>query len=370
MSLYTIDSNRLTAVPETTFAAENILERKHLQAMLMNSPSVLGEDLLVLCEEFGNWEDSNRRIDLLCLTKQRGIAVVEIKRTEDGGHSELQAIRYAAMVSNMTVEQAIEAHAKHLGNAEQAKAAVLEFLEYDLAEVSELTGEVRIILASANFSSELTTSVLWLNKRGLDVRCVRMQPHKSAGQIVLDVAQIIPLPEASEYETGVRTREEESKKIQSQININREDMLKRFWTQFIDKASNKSNLFRGKTAPPTHYLRTALGVPGVSVASVCTREGLRTTLRISGKDEAATKAAFSALMAKRAELETAFGGELVWDAQADSACSISAVRYGMGQRSPEDQWPEMQEWLITTVTRMEQVFSGPLKSLLSKKDSK
>ena len=40
---------------------------------------------MVIGEEFGDWEDSKRRIDLLCLDKQANLVVVEIKRTEDGG---------------------------------------------------------------------------------------------------------------------------------------------------------------------------------------------------------------------------------------------------------------------------------------------
>ena len=111
MTLYSINSDKLSAVPTTTFVAESILERNHLQRMLRADTSPLGEDLLVLAEEFGNWEDSSRRIDLLCLDKQAGLVVVEIKRTTDGGHMELQAIRYAAMVSSITLDQAVAAHA-------------------------------------------------------------------------------------------------------------------------------------------------------------------------------------------------------------------------------------------------------------------
>jgi hypothetical protein len=35
----------------------------------------MGEELLVLSEEYGNWEDSNRRIDLLCLDKQGSLVL-------------------------------------------------------------------------------------------------------------------------------------------------------------------------------------------------------------------------------------------------------------------------------------------------------
>jgi hypothetical protein len=115
VALYSISTDKFSPVPATTFMAESILERKHLQRMLRADTTPLGEELLVLSEEYGNWEDSNRRIDLLCLDKQGGLVVVEIKRTEDGGHMELQAIRYAAMVSSMTLDQAVAAHAKMLG---------------------------------------------------------------------------------------------------------------------------------------------------------------------------------------------------------------------------------------------------------------
>jgi hypothetical protein len=61
----------------------------------------------VISEEFGNWTDSRRRIDLLGIDKEANLVVIEIKRTEDGGHLELQAIRYAAMVSAMTFDNVV-----------------------------------------------------------------------------------------------------------------------------------------------------------------------------------------------------------------------------------------------------------------------
>ena len=54
---------------------------------------MLGDDLYVLTEEFGEWEESRRRIDLLAIDKQANLVVIELKRTDDGGHMELQAIR-------------------------------------------------------------------------------------------------------------------------------------------------------------------------------------------------------------------------------------------------------------------------------------
>src|SRR5665213_3254046 len=108
MLLYRTRQETFEALPETSFGREGMSERRDLQRLLRADISPLGDDLLlVLSEEFGEWEDRNRRIDLLCLDKDARLVVIEIKRTEDGGHMELQAVRYAAMISGTTMDHAI-----------------------------------------------------------------------------------------------------------------------------------------------------------------------------------------------------------------------------------------------------------------------
>ena len=52
-------------IPATSFGQEGVLERADLQRILRDKPEVLEEGLLIISEEFGSWQDSNRRIDLL-----------------------------------------------------------------------------------------------------------------------------------------------------------------------------------------------------------------------------------------------------------------------------------------------------------------
>src|SRR5436305_13220326 len=106
MALFELTKDNLIPAAETQLHREGIYERTDLQRLLRQDVAVLAPDLMVLAQEFGNWEDSNRRIDLLCLDKDAQLVIVEIKRTEDGGHMELQAIRYAAMVSAMMFDDA------------------------------------------------------------------------------------------------------------------------------------------------------------------------------------------------------------------------------------------------------------------------
>ena len=85
-------------------------ERQDLQGIFKSKVDVLAPDLLVITEEYGDWEKSQGRIDLLALDRDAKLVVIELKRTADGGHMELQALRYAAMVSTMTFRQAVEAY--------------------------------------------------------------------------------------------------------------------------------------------------------------------------------------------------------------------------------------------------------------------
>lgn len=212
MAIYQLHHDKINEVPRTTFATVHLKERGEIQRVLKDVIEIISPDTMVLAEEFGEWTDSRRRIDLLGLNKQGQLVVIELKRTEDGGHMELQALRYAAMVSTMTFEQAVAAHQKFLANEgldpETAEQGIREFLNEEDENIAFGAG-VKIVLASADFSKEITSSVLWLNEQGLDITCVRLRPHQFSDQVLLDVQQIIPLPEAAEFQVAIREKSRE-----------------------------------------------------------------------------------------------------------------------------------------------------------------
>jgi hypothetical protein len=202
MTIYELRDDSIREIKKTTFAEKGIFEKFDLQRLLRDTISVVASDAMVIAEEFGNWEDSKRRIDLLCLDREANLIVVELKRTEDGGHMDLQAIRYAAMISAMTFDSTVSAHTEFLrtrGRTEDARQEILDFLDWEEPEYENFAQNVKIVLVSGEFSKELTTSVLWLNERELDIRCVRLRPYELDSKTLLDVQQVIPLPEAAEY---------------------------------------------------------------------------------------------------------------------------------------------------------------------------
>src|SRR5262249_28678559 len=89
---------------------------------------------------------------------------------------------------------------------EDPRTKILDFLGWPEPDDDRFAQDVRIVLASAEFSKELTSSVLWLIDHDLDIRCVRMKPYSLDNRILVDVQQIIPLPEAAEYQVQVREK--------------------------------------------------------------------------------------------------------------------------------------------------------------------
>lgn len=214
MAIYKYLQDRIVAMQRTTFGQQGIRERQDLQNLLKNQIEIIAPDTLVVAEEFADWEDSKRRIDLLGIDKEANLIVIELKRTEDGGHMELQAIRYAAMISTLTFEKLVTIYSMYLsdnGSDLDATESLLEFLEWNEPDDDQFAQQVKIILASAEFSRELTTSVMWLIDFGLDIRCVRMHPYVDGGDTFLDVQTVIPLPEVADYQVRIREKKQKER---------------------------------------------------------------------------------------------------------------------------------------------------------------
>ena len=171
----------------------------------------------MIADEFSDWEDSRRRIDLLAIDRNANLVVIELKRDEVGAHMELQALRYAAMIANMTFDKACEYFATYIeqeGLQIDARKTLLDFVDLDESQLDDFGNEVRIVLASADFGKELTTSVLWLRDKGIDISCLRLTPFNYQGEVLIDAAQIIPLEEAEDYQIQFREKRAEQRASQ------------------------------------------------------------------------------------------------------------------------------------------------------------
>lgn len=359
MPLFELTKDSMEPIGAASFAELGYRERDDLQRLLRERIDAIVPDGFVIAEEFCDWDDSNRRIDLLVLDRDANLVVVELKRTDDGGHSELQALRYAAMVSMITFEQVVEAHrgfVSRIGIDADPQLRILDFLGWSEPDEERFAQEVRIVLASAEFSKELTTTVIWLNDQGIDVRCVRMKPYRSDGKAILDVQQILPLPETQDYQVRVREKNS-SEKIARRGQTDRERKFLSFWEGLLAKANQRSPLHQNISPSKESWVQTSSR--GLVMAYVLARDKGRVELFISRSVSVENKKIFDGLWLNRSQVEIDFGGPLKWERLDERVASrISHEVASEGSFQDESKWGALQDDMVAAMLKLEKTL-GP-----------
>lgn len=222
MPLFTCQADLSVAqrLEAKTFEDEKVFESQLRNLLEVHLPALLPQrPLMVIAAEYSNWSNANRFIDLLALDSKGQLVVVEIKRTGDGGHAELQALRYAAMLSTHTIENVIEARYRHRLKKEttilrdQARDEVMEFLSKNNDGKEVILGTTpQIILIARDFSPEITTTAMWLMERMDDflMHCFTVGLYPLGdGRYALQFDLLLPLPQQEDYLVKVRDKNSE-----------------------------------------------------------------------------------------------------------------------------------------------------------------
>ena len=89
---------------------------------------------------------------------------------------------------------------------------------------------------------------MWLNSHNLNVRCVRIKPYFDNGRTLIDVQQIIPLPEAIEYQIQIREKEQ---KVRQDKSSGTQGLRRSFWESLLIRAEQKTAL-HANISPAMH----------------------------------------------------------------------------------------------------------------------
>jgi hypothetical protein len=277
---------------------------------------------------------------------------------------ELQAIRYAAMVSKMTFAKAVDVYAAHmgrLGNSGDARAGILEFLEWSEPREEGFAQDVRLVLVSQEFGKELTSAVLWLNEYGLDIRCVRLTPYSDQGRVLVDVQHVIPLPEAEAYEVKLREKEERERTARKGLTPFQVKM-KAFWATLLAEAQTRTDLHVGISPSTATWVGRAAGLRGgVYLNYAIGRTHPRVELYISTGNAARNKEIFDRIHSEKKNIEERFGGALGWERLDDKKdCRIRAELPVRTDIEDEETWPQLRRSMIDVMVRIE----GALRPVL------
>lgn len=362
-------TNRITKLKEMSFSELGFSERNHLQEWLANQPDALGEELLIIQKEFDGFDDTKERLDLLAIDKQGSLVIIENKLDDSGRNVVWQSLKYASYCSTLSKPKIGEIYQKYLDKTEpgkDAKALICEFLgKEDFAEVVlNLGNDQRLIMVAAEFRKEVTSTVLWLLKHRVFVKCFKATPFQDGADLFLTVEQLIPLPEAEELMIGISEKEVEEQSLE-RGQATRYQLRTDFWHQTLEALQEANVTLYGNVAPGRdHWLNAGSGLSGVHYSMIFNRDEARVNFVLGRASKEQNKALFDVLNARSAEFDHAFGAPLSWRRMDDKKVSIVEYAKSFDGHNRES-WPEMIGWLVEHIQRMEKLFDPQVQSLRS-----
>jgi hypothetical protein len=218
--LVDIPSGEVAQMDEITLASVGLQERKDLQEWITKHPDLIAPDLLLITTEFDRWEVRDQkvadRLDALFLDTSGAPVIVEFKRDKASDTVELQALKYAAYSSQLTLDELVEELAAKRGiSADESREQLLQH-----APALEDGGlrSVKVLLVAGSFGPAVTSVVLWLREYDIDIGCIEVSARSvpSSTQAVITARQLIPLPEAEDYLVRRRRKEQEEERAREE----------------------------------------------------------------------------------------------------------------------------------------------------------
>ncbi|MGY1714358.1 DUF5655 domain-containing protein [Geodermatophilus sp. SYSU D01106] len=223
--VFTVSGSSAVAAQPISLADAGLKERQHLQEWVIAHPQVLGPSVKIVAFEFGSWsghtgEKEKDRLDVLALDADGRLIVVELKRDKAPDTVEMQALKYAALVSRFTRDDLDKVHARFLSKRRGADVTAEEAAA-ELDEWATITDDSlrlpSVVLMAADFPQTVTATVVFLHQQlSLDVRLLAFQAYQTANDILVTVSQHYPPPGIEEFVLSPEINEQQKAKSTKQ----------------------------------------------------------------------------------------------------------------------------------------------------------
>ena len=204
---------------------------------------------------------------------------------------------------------------------------------------------------------EHVAAVAWLNESSsADFYMVKVEAVRIGDSPAAPLFTLIVGPSEETKDVG-----QTKKEIAERYGIR-----KRWWSTLIERSAKVNKLHAHITPGEYSWIGTSSGVRGLNLNYVVTQDECKAELYIDrGKDaEEETKSIFDQLFADKDKIDQAFGEALSWERlEGKRACRIRHTQAGGGYRTPEDQWPPLQDAIIQDMDRLEKALRPHLKQL-------
>lgn len=373
---------KLVKINETKFSEHGLTERYDLQEWIAENPKILSkelgsdEDLLIIQKEFDKWVDSKERLDLLAMDRSGNLVIIENKLDDSGKDVTWQALKYVSYCSTLTTKEIISIYQSYLNNNHKGEKLNAEEEIYkhvrnkgESESESESGSESininitqRIILVARKFRPEVTSTVLWLRNKGIDIQCIKIVPYLLDNKIIIDIDKIIPVPEAEQFMIRASIKDSEEKNIATAKNINAQ-----YWSKLLEYGKSTGlELYSNRTGSQEQWIGATSGIiSGVIYSLVLLKDKIRAELYIDRKSVEENKKIFDLLNEERELIESKFGGELNWERLDDRKASRISVSTSF-IRDDYDNWNIAIKWHVENIKKLENAMQESLSKIKNK----
>lgn len=357
------DNKKVNKIKDISFSEIGLKERKDLQEWIANNPDLLDEELLIIQKEFDGFNDTNERLDLMALDKKGNIVVIENKLDDSGKDVVWQALKYAGYCSSLNKENIKTIYQQYLikcgkeGNAEDLITSFLDKSDFSEVELNQNLTQ-RIILVAKEFRKEVTNTVIWARKYGMDIRCMKIIPYLLNDELIVDTDEIIPGKDIADIIISYDKKAQEDYKDKEEATKG-QIIHDKFWHQFIPEFNKKSPLFSGKNIDLKQYdnwYSTGAGISGICYTFTVTKKNASVQIDLCSYYKDDNKKSFAYFYQFKDEIENLFGDKLEWDEMPDN--KTSRIRYSLNNVNinNEEDWNEIMEFLSTNMIKLNNIF--------------
>jgi len=214
-----------------------------------------------------------------------------------------------------------------------------------------------IIWIASRFTDEHRAALDWLNEAtdegysffGIEIELLRIGNSAPAPQF-----KIISQPNA--WSKNIRETAQHS----GELTGAKQQQLA-YWTAFKEYVKEASKPLRLQKPLPQHWTNIAIGRSNFWLcARVNTLAGsISADLNINEK----TKVAYQALYSQKADIESEFGSQLIWNELPQKIQSIIGITNDSADIMNEEDWEKQFSWLSEKLEKLDKVFRRRVREL-------
>ena len=181
-------------------------------------------------------------------------------------------------------------------------------------------------------------------------------------ELILDIQQIIPTPEAADFMIGMSTKDNEEK-VTHDTQKQRHKLRYEFWEAALERLrADGVEIYRNISPARNHWLSAGSGVRSCPYQMIFSRDEARVELNFGRSEASENKWLFDQLYAQKDQLEARFGAPMTWRRMDDNKQSLIVYSQPFDGYN-RDAWPQMIEWLSSHIQKLESTFRDPLARL-------